>query len=93
MKYGEAFEKDFLSGNNAHLSFECILDNIIKEESLAPAITENQSPKEECEVIVDCFGENMKDQDSELVKLNEIEERYWKVVNGEEHCNAFILLI
>lgn len=94
MKYGETFEKDFMSGNNTHLSLECILENLAKEEALAPATIENQSPKEECEVIVDCFGENIRDPDSDLANLNEIEERYWKVVNGEEHCkklNYFIL--
>lgn len=40
------------------------------------------SPKEEYEVIVDCLGENSK----ELESVSDIEERYWRIVRGEEHC-------
>ena len=86
MKYGETLEKDFLMGNNTHLSFDCIMSNF--KDEVQEIKHEANSPKEECEVIVDCLGETIKDQDSEFPKIDEIEERYWKIVTGEEHCKC-----
>lgn len=78
-----------MSGTNTHLSMEIIMDNIAKEA----VITESNgciSPKEEYEVVVDCLGENTKDRETDISNVNFIEERYWRIVNGEEHCKIII---
>lgn len=64
------------------------MDNLIKEAELAVNNC-SISPKEEYEVVVDCLGENVKDREIDLEAVNQIEERYWRIVNGEEHCKIY----